>query len=80
MLFNKEVPGELYLANNEIVAYINGKAIVENDWGKLYFVEMPGEYAVIGEVVQSAGLIELTDLPKDEVDFISKTVRGDRDE
>lgn len=45
--------GQQLQADNEIIAYIDGMAIVRNEWGNLFFFEVPEEYCEIGDVVES---------------------------
>lgn len=58
--------------NNEIIAYINGKAIVLNDNGDLFYAEMPEEFVTIGGFIFSGGLSPLSELPSPEQRLIKK--------
>ncbi len=58
--------------NNEVVACINGKAIVLNDNGDLFYAEMPEEFVTIGGFIFSDGLSPLSVLPDPEQRQIKK--------
>ncbi len=51
------------LPDNTIVAYVEGLAIVKDEWGDLYFAEMPQEFAPIGEVADLNGFEPFEKLP-----------------
>lgn len=59
-----------FQADNTIVDYVNGKAIVSNEWGNLFYVEMPEEHAVIGEVLPTEDLTSINELTEDERKYI----------
>lgn len=48
--------------DNTVVAYIDGKAIVENDDGDLYYCEMPEEFVVLGETMFENDLTPISEL------------------
>ena len=54
--------GQQLQADNEIIAYIDGMAIVRNEWGNLFFFEVPEEYCEIGDVVESHYLSPIEEL------------------
>ncbi len=76
MNFIKNQNGEKILSDNEIIAYINGKAIIETEWGNLYYIEMPEEFVTIGETVEMNGLTEFEALSVDERKEILQAIRG----
>lgn len=49
--------------DNTIIAYIDGKAIVKNDDGELYYCEMPEDFVTIGETMFEADLTPVSELP-----------------
>lgn len=58
--------------NNEIVGYQNGKYIVRNDYGDLFFFEAPQGIVEIGEVVPSDDITPIGTLPEMEQEKIIK--------
>lgn len=46
----------------KLSAYIDGMAIVRNEWGNLFFFEVPEEYCEIGDVVESHYLSSIEEL------------------
>lgn len=62
--------------NNEIIAYINGKAIVLNDNGDLLYAEIPEEFVTIGGFIFPEGLSPLSELPAPEQRIIQKHIES----
>lgn len=62
--------------DNEVIAYINGKAIVLNDDGNLFYAEMPEEFVTIGGFIFPDGLSPLSDLPAPEQRIIQKHIES----
>ena len=46
-----------------VMMYKNGMAICEDGWGKLWYTEIPEEYAEIGTAIELRDLDPITDLP-----------------
>lgn len=53
---------DVYQKDNSIIAYIDGKAIVKDDDGELYYCEIPEEFITLGETMFAADLTPLSDL------------------
>lgn len=51
-----------YQKDNTIIAYIDGKAIVEDDYGELYYCEMPEDFIILGETMAEQDLTPLSEL------------------
>ena len=66
----KEQPKQFIQSDNIIIGYINGKAIIENEWGNLFYVETPEEFITIGETAIDEGLTSISELPKAEQEQI----------
>lgn len=62
--FNRPLP------NIEYIAYVNDKAIARDEWGELYYQELPRELFTPGEVAYLAELDLVSDLPEDEQEKI----------
>lgn len=60
--------------DNEVVGYINGKAIVVDDIGDYYFVRIPEEFVEHGETFLEAELTPVDALPGEEKIKILKIV------
>ena len=61
-------------ANNEIIGYYNGKAIIRDDWGRLFFTEMEEEFVVLGDIVETKYISSIEELPQDEQKAIIELV------
>lgn len=61
---------------NEVVNYINGKAIVMDDYEDLYYFECPEENVVLGETIDHMLLKPLASLPEVERQEIEKSLIG----
>jgi len=57
---------------NDIVGYVNGKAIVKDDSGRWFFLEIPEEFVSPGEQIFEDDLTPLTILDKEEQNMIAK--------
>lgn len=57
---NKQIP------DNTIIGWINGKAIVLNDNGDICYVEIPEEFANLGEVIDTSLLLPISNLSNQE--------------
>lgn len=66
----KEQPKKFIQSDNIIIGYINGKAIIENEWGNLFYVEIPEEFITIGETAIDEGLTSISELPQQEQEEI----------
>lgn len=55
--------GHTAVPDNTIVAYVDGMAIAEDEWGDLYYSEMPEEIVTIGEVADLNAFKPFKDLP-----------------
>lgn len=62
------------MSNNIVIAYIHGKAIVQTEWGDLYYIEMPKEFVSLGDVLSLNGLDLVENLPKEEATFIFEEI------
>lgn len=62
------------VADNTIVAYVNGKAIVEDEWGDLYFCEMPQEVVTVGEIADMQGFQTISELSSNEINEILRVL------
>lgn len=47
---------------NEIINYMDGMAIIKDDYGTLYYLVIEEEFVVIGEVVLQSDLNPITNL------------------
>lgn len=58
--------------NNEAIGYFNGKLIVQNEWGELYYLECEPFIAeqLMYEAIPVQDLSSVVDLSKDEFDTI----------
>jgi hypothetical protein len=57
---------------NEVVGYVSGKAIVKNEDGQWFFIEMPEEFITLREQMFERDLTPLEQLSKDEQKSILK--------
>ena len=48
--------------DNTIIAYIDGKAIVEDEEGELYYCDIPEDFVTIGETMFENDLTPLSEL------------------
>lgn len=48
--------------DNTILAYIDGKAIVEDEEGELYYCDIPEDFVTIGETMFENDLTPLSEL------------------
>lgn len=53
-------------AENIVVAYINGKAIAQNEWGAVFYLEIPEDFIEIGDVLPATDLTPLNELDEQE--------------
>lgn len=51
-----------FQTDNTIIAYIDGKAIVEDELGELYYCEMPEDFVTIGETMFEEDLTPISEL------------------
>lgn len=49
---------------NEVIGYVNGKAIVKNENDQWFYVEVPEEFIIAGEQIADEDLTSLELLPK----------------
>lgn len=56
---------------NEVVGYVDGKAIIRDDNGRWFFLEMPEEFISLGEQIRTADLTPLEVLPEIKQKLIS---------
>jgi hypothetical protein len=49
---------------NEVVGYVDGKAIIRDDNGRWFFLEIPEEFVSPGEQIWAADLTQLEILPE----------------
>ena len=49
---------------NEVIGYMNGKAIVKNENSEWFYVEVPEEFIIDGEQIADEDLAPLELLPK----------------
>lgn len=56
--------------DNMIIAYIDDKAIIEDEYGDLFFCLIPEEHITIGETMLEEDLTPLSDLPIAEQFYI----------
>ncbi len=54
------------LPNIEYVAYFDGKAIARDEWGDLYYQEIPEDFVEIGEVARIEDINPLSELSEDK--------------
>ena len=57
--------------NIEVIGYLDGMAIAENEWGDLFYCSMPEEFVYIGEIWLDGGLHPVRELDKAEQKKIS---------
>jgi hypothetical protein len=69
--------GQQLQADNEIIAHIDGMAIVKNEWGNLFFFEVPEEYCEIGDVVESHYLSPIEELDPELKSRVLKALGGE---
>ncbi|KNZ42433.1 hypothetical protein [Acetobacterium bakii] len=62
---------------NEVIGYMAGKAIVKDEEGRWFFVEIPEEFIIAGEQIFEEDLSPLELLPKMVQSYILKEM-GDR--
>lgn len=53
---------EKFQKDNTIIAYIDGKAIVEDEEGELYYCDIPEDFVTIGETMFENDLTPLSEL------------------
>lgn len=63
-LFKKPKNGEELRNTNVIIGYLGGMAIIENEYGKRFFVECEPEQMPIGTYVDNNAVSPVTDLDK----------------
>lgn len=61
--------------SNEVVYYINGKAIVQDDYGELYYFECPEENVVLGETIDQMILNPISSLSQQERTIIEQNLK-----
>lgn len=61
--------------SNEVVYYINGKAIVQDDYGELFYFECPEENVVLGETIDQMILSPFSSLPEKEKTVIEQDLK-----
>lgn len=69
--------GQQLQADNEIIAYIDGMAIVMNEWGNLFYFEIPEEYCEIGDVVELHYLSSIEELDPELKSRVLNSLGGD---
>ena len=69
--------GQQLQADNEIIAYIDGMAIVMNEWGNLFYFEITEEYCEIGDVVESHYLSSIEELDPELKSRVLNSLGGD---
>ncbi len=57
--------------NIEVIGYLDGMAIAEDEWGELFYCCMPQEFVIIGEVCIDWDLHPIQELDKAEQEKIS---------
>lgn len=62
----KEKHQERPLPNIEYIAYLNGRAIARDEWGELYYHEIPEEYGTVGEVALLDDIKPISELQQEE--------------
>lgn len=72
----KIIPEEQPQAANEVVNYINGKAIVMDEYKRLYAYECPERNVRLGETIALSLLTPLKELPETEREKILKELEG----
>ena len=53
---------DTFQKDNTIIAYIDGKAIVEDEEGELYYCDIPEDFVTIGETMFENDLTPLSEL------------------
>lgn len=53
----------MYQTDNEVIGYVNGKAIILDDNGNYFYVVMPEDLVTIGETILEDDLTSLDFLP-----------------
>lgn len=61
--------------SNEVVYYINGKAIVQDDYGELYYFECPEENVALGETIDQMILNPISSLSQQERTIIEHDLK-----
>lgn len=72
----KESRRENVQVDNEVVNYLNGKAIIQDDFGELFYLEIDEEFVVLGETVLSEDLRPISELPEEEQAKILSRITG----
>lgn len=62
--------------NIEYTAYFDGKAIAQDEFGKLYYQEMPEEFFESGTVALLSDLTPIGELPFNEQEKIESFISG----
>lgn len=71
-LFIKPQNGEELRNANVIIGYLDGRAIIENEYGKRFFVECEPEQMPIGTYVDNNAIIPVTELDKNVQNMITE--------
>ena len=67
--------GQQLQATNEVIAYIDGLAIISDEWDRLFFCELPPNAVAIGNVVETQYLQPIKILASEIQEKILKEVR-----
>ena len=73
-LFKKPKNGEELRNPNVIIGYLGGMAIIENEYGKRFFVECEPEQMPIGTYVDNNAVSPVTELDKSIQRAITETL------
>ena len=71
-LFIKPQNGEELRNANVIIEYLDGMAIIENEYGKRFFVECEPEQMPIGTYMDNNAIIPVTELDKSVQNMITE--------
>lgn len=63
-------------ADNTIIGFYDGMAIIENEWGNLFYVVMPEELVSIGQIVQTDALNSIDNLSIDKQNEIVSYIKS----
>lgn len=62
--------------DNTVVGYLNGKAIIMDEWNSVYYCAVPREFVNVGETVSADDLHPVSELPESEQRKIGALVAG----
>lgn len=71
---NAEVEKEVIEPFNEVINYIDGKAIIKDELDVIYVCEIPEEFVILGDPMELKDLTPLKELPEADQQAIMEAI------